>query len=192
MHQCTSIAGLGSSSLRPPGGSEINHGIHRGRGKRESESTSPFRVLPRGGPTPAGWGAPPVGWGRSVVARLYRTLGMIGVSVTMMKRDRVARSVRHDPRARVAELADAQDLGSCPARGEGSNPSSRTPPSEAVRLRQNQPNYKGKPSSTPVRPDPIITSVPERIRLGIRPRTATRNATRLLPDAPDLAAVVAA
>jgi hypothetical protein len=27
--------------------------------------------------------------------------------------------------ARVAELADAQDLGSCPARGEGSTPSSR-------------------------------------------------------------------
>src|SRR5208337_3956070 len=56
---------------------------------------------------------------------------MIGVSVTMMKRDRVARSGRHDPRARVAELADALALGSCPARGEGSNPSSRTPPSEA-------------------------------------------------------------
>ena len=27
-------------------GSEINHGIHRNTRKRESESTSPFRVLP--------------------------------------------------------------------------------------------------------------------------------------------------
>src|SRR5271166_6745270 len=87
-------------------------------------------------------------------------LGMIGVSVTMMKRDRVARSGRHDPRARVAELADAQDLGSCPARGEGSNPSSRTPPSEAVRLRQNHANYKGKPSSTSVGPIPSSRQYP--------------------------------
>ena len=31
-----------------PGGSEINHGIHRNTRKRESESTSPFRVLPGG------------------------------------------------------------------------------------------------------------------------------------------------
>ncbi len=59
--------------IAAPGGSEINHGIHRNTRKRESESTSPFRVLPRGGPTPARWGAPPVGWGRSVVTRLYRT-----------------------------------------------------------------------------------------------------------------------
>ena len=56
--------------IAAPGGSEINHGIHRNPRKRESESTSPFRVLPGGGPTPAGWGAPPVGWGRSVVTRL--------------------------------------------------------------------------------------------------------------------------
>src|SRR5271166_3805677 len=49
--------------------SEINHGIHRNTRKRESESTSPFLVVPGGGPTPAGWGAPPVGWGRSVVTR---------------------------------------------------------------------------------------------------------------------------
>ena len=36
-------------SLQPtaaPEGSEINHGIHRNTRKRESESTSPFRVLP--------------------------------------------------------------------------------------------------------------------------------------------------
>src|SRR5208337_2228617 len=59
--------------IAAPEGSEINHGIHRNTRKRESESTSPFRVLPGGGPTPAGWGAPPVGWGRSVVTRLYRT-----------------------------------------------------------------------------------------------------------------------
>ena len=56
--------------IAAPEGSEINHGIHRNTRKRESESTSPFRVLPGGGPTPAGWGAPPVGWGRSVVTRL--------------------------------------------------------------------------------------------------------------------------
>src|SRR5208337_2179867 len=110
---------------------------------------------------------------------------MIGVSVTMMKRDRVARSVRHDPRARVAELADAQDLGSCPARGEGSTPSSRTPPSEAVRLRQNHANYKGKPSSTPVDPIPSSRQYPNESG-SIRPLTATR----LLPDDPGLAAVV--
>ena len=63
----------GQQPIAAPGGSEINHGIHRNTRKRESESTSPFRVLPGGGPTPAGWGAPPVGWGRSVVTRLYRT-----------------------------------------------------------------------------------------------------------------------
>ncbi len=114
---------------------------------------------------------------------------MIGVSVTMMKRNQVARSVRHDPRARVAELADAQDLGSCPARGEGSNPSSRTPPSEAVRLRQNHANYKGKPSSTPVDPIPSSRQYPNESG-SIRSLTATQNATRLLPDDPDLAAVV--
>ena len=62
----------------------------------------------------------------SAIPGTIEPLGMIGVSVTMMKRDQVARSGRHDPRARVAELADAQDLGSCPARGEGSNPSSRS------------------------------------------------------------------
>src|SRR5271166_6248375 len=56
--------------IAAPEGSEINHGIHRNTRKRESESTSPFHVLPGGGPTPAGWGAPPVGWGRSVVTRL--------------------------------------------------------------------------------------------------------------------------
>src|SRR5271165_1079488 len=112
---------------------------------------------------------------------------MIGVSVTMMKRDQVARSDRHDPRARVAELADAQDLGSCPARGEGSNPSSRTDPSEAVRLRQNHANYKGKPSSSPV--DPIPSSRHDATdSASIRPPTATHNATRLLPDDPGLAA----
>src|SRR5208337_3334125 len=114
---------------------------------------------------------------------------MIGVSVTMMKRNQVARSVRHDPRARVAELADAQDLGSCPARGEGSNPSSRTPPSEAVRLRQNHANYKGKPSSTPVDPIPSSRQYPNESG-SIRPLTATQNATRLLPDDPGLAAMV--
>src|SRR5271157_3114607 len=101
---------------------------------------------------------------------------MIGVSVTMMKRNQVARSVRHDPRARVAELADAQDLGSCPARGEGSTPSSRTPPSEAVRLRQNHANYKGKPSSTPVDPIPSSRQYPNESG-SIRPLTATQNAT---------------
>ena len=109
----------------------------------------------------------------------------------MMKRDQVARSVRHDPRARVAELADAQDLGSCPARGEGSNPSSRTPPSEAVRLRQNHASYKGKPSSTPVDPIPSSRQYPNESG-SIRPLTATQNATRLLPDDPGLAAVVEA
>src|SRR5271157_534078 len=56
--------------IAAPEESEINHGIHRNTRKRESESTSPFRVLPGGGLTPAGWGAPPVGWGRSVVTRL--------------------------------------------------------------------------------------------------------------------------
>jgi len=32
--------------IAAPEGSEINHGIHRNTRKRESESTSPFRVLP--------------------------------------------------------------------------------------------------------------------------------------------------
>ena len=113
---------------------------------------------------------------------------MIGVSVTMVKRDQVARSGRHDPRARVAELADAQDLGSCPARGEGSNPSSRTDPSETVRLRQNHANYKGKPSSTVADPIPSTRQYPNESG-SIRPLTATQNATRLLPDDPGLAAV---
>ncbi len=114
---------------------------------------------------------------------------MIGVSVTMMKRDQVARSGRHDPRARVAELADAQDLGSCPARGEGSNPSSRTTPSEPDRLRQNHANYKGKRSSTLVDPIPSSRQYPNESG-SIRPATATQNATRLLPEDSDLAAVV--
>lgn len=38
---------------------------------------------------------------------------------------RILKSLQ-DKHARVAELADAQDLGSCPERGEGSSPSSRT------------------------------------------------------------------
>ena len=37
--------------IEAPEGSEINHGIHRNTRKRESESTSPCRVLP--GATPA-------------------------------------------------------------------------------------------------------------------------------------------
>ncbi len=32
--------------IAAPEGSEINHGIHRNARKRESKSTSPFRVLP--------------------------------------------------------------------------------------------------------------------------------------------------
>ena len=42
-------------SLQPiaaPEGSEINHGIHRNTRKRESESTSPFRLLPGGNSRP--------------------------------------------------------------------------------------------------------------------------------------------
>ena len=42
-------------SLQPiaaPEGSEINHGIHRNTRKRESVSTSPFRVLPGGNSRP--------------------------------------------------------------------------------------------------------------------------------------------
>src|SRR5271166_4052300 len=45
------------SSKQPiaaPRGSEINHGIHRNTRKRESESTSPFRVLAGGNSRPAG------------------------------------------------------------------------------------------------------------------------------------------
>ncbi len=89
----------------------------------------------------------------------------------------------------MAELADAQDLGSCPARGEGSTPSSRTDPSEAVKLRQNHTNYKGRPSSTPADPIPSTRQYPNESG-SIRPATATQNATRLLPDDPGLAAVV--
>ncbi len=91
----------------------------------------------------------------------------------------------------MAELADAQDLGSCPARGEGSTPSSRTDPSEAVKLRQNHANYKGKPSSTFADPIPSTRQYPNESG-SIHPLTATQNATRLLPDDPGLAAVVAA
>ena len=91
----------------------------------------------------------------------------------------------------MAELADAQDLGSCPARGEGSNPSSRNNPSEAVSLRQNHANYKGRRSSIPADPIPSSHQYPNESD-SIRPPTATPNATRLLPDDPDLAAVVSA
>ena len=35
-----------SQPIAAPEGSEINHGIHRNTRKRESESTSTFRVLP--------------------------------------------------------------------------------------------------------------------------------------------------
>ncbi len=81
------------------------------------------------------------------------------------------------------------DIGSCPARGEGSNPSSRSDLSGTVRLRQNHANYKGKPSSTPV--DPIPSSRQYQNEYGsIRPHTATQKATRLLPNDPGLAAVV--
>ena len=38
--------------MAPPEGSEIDHGIHRNTRKRESESTSPFRVLPGGNSRP--------------------------------------------------------------------------------------------------------------------------------------------
>ncbi len=38
--------------IAAPGGSEINHGIHRNTRKRASESTSPFRVLPEGNSRP--------------------------------------------------------------------------------------------------------------------------------------------
>ena len=38
--------------IAAPGGSEINHGIHQNTRKRESESTSPFRVLAGGNPRP--------------------------------------------------------------------------------------------------------------------------------------------
>src|SRR5271157_1113165 len=40
--------------IAAPEGSEINHGIHRNTRKRESESTSPFRVLPGGNSRPQG------------------------------------------------------------------------------------------------------------------------------------------
>jgi hypothetical protein len=99
-------------------------------------------------------------------------------------------------RARVAELADAQDLGSCAARREGSTPSSRISPSRTVNMRQNRESYKAKPSSTPV--DPIRSSrLHPTGSAPIRPSTATPNATRdcevvATADDPDLAAVVAA
>ena len=38
--------------IAAPEGSEINHGIHRNPRKRESETTSPFRVLPGGNSRP--------------------------------------------------------------------------------------------------------------------------------------------
>src|SRR5208283_2875688 len=40
--------------IAAPEGSESNHGIHRNTRKRESESTSPFRVLPGGNSRPEG------------------------------------------------------------------------------------------------------------------------------------------
>ena len=40
--------------IEAPEGSEINHGIHRNTRKRESESTSPCRVLPGGNSRPKG------------------------------------------------------------------------------------------------------------------------------------------
>ncbi len=64
------------------------------------------------------------------------------------------------------------DIGSCPARGEGSNPSSRSDLSGTVRLRQNHANYKGKPSSTPVDPIPSSRQYPNESG-SIRPPTAT-------------------
>ena len=67
--------------------------------------------------------------------------------------------------------------------------SSRTDPSEPIRLRQNHANYKGKPSSTLA--DPIASTRQYPNESGsIRPATATQNATRLLPDDAGLAAVV--
>ena len=62
-------------------------------------------------------------------------------------------------------------------------------PSEAVKLRQNHTNYKGRPSSTPADPIPSTRQYPNESG-SIRPATATQNATRLLPDDPGLAAVV--
>src|SRR4051794_39412670 len=102
---------------------------------------------------------------------------------------------RRAPHARVAELADAQDLGSCPERGGGSTPPSRISPSRAVNMRQTQAIYKGKPSSTIVDPSRSSRQHPSETD-PIRPPTATQNATRSCqtdgtPD-PGLAAVVAA
>src|SRR3954470_3939834 len=50
--------------------------------------------------------------------------------------------------ARVAELADAQDLGSCAARREGSSPSSRNRPIEDVSMRPDTVKLKVKSSSS--------------------------------------------
>src|SRR5271157_3596726 len=60
--------------IAAPEGSEINHGIHRNTRKRESESTSPFRVLPGGNFLP-------VGWGRSVVTH---TLNLKEVGLVLL------------------------------------------------------------------------------------------------------------
>src|SRR5271166_2820216 len=44
--QILTVDSVQQQPIAAPEGSEINHGIHRNPRKRESESTSPFRVLP--------------------------------------------------------------------------------------------------------------------------------------------------
>ena len=57
--------------IAAPRGSEINHGIHRNTRKRESESTSPFRVLPGGNSCPR------VGWFRGYAFVMIFLAGVI-------------------------------------------------------------------------------------------------------------------
>ena len=50
--QILTVDSVQQQPIAAPEGSGINHGIHRNTRKRESESTSPFRVLPGGNSRP--------------------------------------------------------------------------------------------------------------------------------------------
>src|SRR6516225_11326026 len=92
--------------------------------------------------------------------------------------------------ARVAELADAQDLGSCAARREGSSPSSRIQPTPNDIVRLEAVKHNRKPSS--ILDHGFVASRQNATDPDtIRPPTATQNATHVpVATDPDLAIVV--
>ena len=118
-------SGVLPQPIAAPEGSEINHGIHRNTRKRESESTSPFRVLPGGNP------ARRVGSFRGYPFAMIFPAGVMRARPSTFRshwvdglavRKRGGAGPRHDPATVQAKADQSRRTGGEPRHGPGETP----------------------------------------------------------------------